>query len=40
LIGRQIAAPGLSWHVVRRAHDAILSELRIQLSNALVSSML
>jgi integrase len=38
LIGQQISAPWLSWHVVRRAHDAILSELRIQLSCDLVSS--
>ena len=38
MIGRQIAAPWLSWHVVRRAHDAILSELRIQLSYDLLSS--
>jgi len=38
LIGRQIAVPWLSWQVVKRAHDAILSELRIQLSNDLVSS--
>ena len=38
VIGKQIGAPWLSWHVIRRAHDAILSELRIQLSADLVSS--
>jgi integrase len=38
VIGRKIAIPWLSWKVVKRAHDAMLSELRIQLSNDLVSS--
>jgi integrase len=38
MIGRKIAVPWLSWKVVKRAHDAMLSELRIQLSNDLVSS--
>lgn len=38
MIGRQISVPRLSWHIVKRAHDAILSELRIQLSTDLVSS--
>jgi integrase len=37
-IGRKISMPWLSWRVVRRAHDAVLSELRIQLSTDLVSS--
>jgi hypothetical protein len=37
-IGRKISMPWLSWQVVRRAHDAVLSELRIQLSTDLVSS--
>jgi integrase len=38
LIGRKIAIPWLSWQVVKRAHDAMLSELRVQLNNDLVSS--
>jgi integrase len=38
VIGRKIAAPWLSWQVVKRAHDAMLSELRIQLNSDLVSS--
>jgi integrase len=37
-IGRKIAIPWLSWQVVKRAHDAMLSELRVQLNNDLVSS--
>jgi integrase len=37
-IGRKISIPWLSWRVVRRAHDAVLSELRIQLTTDLVSS--
>jgi hypothetical protein len=38
VIGRRIAVPWLSWQVVKRAHDAMLSELRTQLNNDLVSS--
>jgi hypothetical protein len=38
VIGRKIAVPWLSWQVVKRAHDAMLSELRIQLNSDLVSS--
>ena len=38
VIGRKIAIPWLSWKVVKRAHDAMLSELRIQLNSDLVSS--
>jgi hypothetical protein len=37
-IGRKISIPWLSWQVVKRAHDAMLSELRVQLSTDLVSS--
>ena len=37
-IGRKISMPWLSWQLVRRAHDALLSELRNQLSTDLVSS--
>jgi hypothetical protein len=37
-IGRKISMPWLSWQLVRRAHDAMLSELRNQLSTDLVSS--
>jgi integrase len=37
-IGRRIAMPTLSWRHIRRAHSAILSELRVQLSTDLVSS--
>ena len=37
-IGRRISIPDLSWQLVRRAHDAMLSELRVQLNNDLVSS--
>jgi integrase len=38
VIGRKIAIPWLSWQVVKRAHEAMLSELRIQLNSDLVSS--
>jgi hypothetical protein len=38
VIGRKIAVPWLSWQVVKRAHGAMLSELRMQLNNDLVSS--
>jgi hypothetical protein len=34
----KIAVPWLSWQVVKRAHGAMLSELRMQLNNDLVSS--
>lgn len=37
-IGREIAMPTLSWRHINRAHSAMLSELRIQLSAELVSS--
>jgi integrase len=37
-IGRTISIPSLSWRVVKRAHDAMLSELRNQLNTDLVSS--
>jgi integrase len=37
-IGRKISLPWLSWQVVKRAHDAMLRELRVQLSTDLVSS--
>lgn len=37
-VGRRISMPWLSWQLVRRAHDALLSELRNQLSTDLVSS--
>jgi integrase len=36
-IGRKIAIPWLSWQVVKNAHDAMVSELRTQLNNDLVS---
>lgn len=38
-IGRRISIPGLSWQVVRRAHDAMLSELRVQLNHDLLSGV-
>jgi hypothetical protein len=37
-IGRDIAMPSLSWRHINRAHGAMLSELRAQLSADLVSS--
>ena len=37
-IGREIAMPSLSWRHINRAHSAMLSELRSQLSADLVSS--
>jgi len=37
-IGRRISMPSLSWRHIKRAHSAILSELRVQLSTDLVSS--
>ena len=37
-IGQKISIPWLSWRVVKRAHGAMLSELRHQLSTDLVSS--
>ena len=37
-IGRRISIPWLSWRIVKRAHDAMLSELRNQLNTELVSS--
>ncbi len=38
VIGRKIAVPWLSWQVVKRAHDAMVTELRDQLNTDLVSS--
>ncbi len=38
-IGRELAMPWLSWQVLKRAHDALLSELRVQLSDVLVLSI-
>jgi integrase len=32
-IGRKMGIPWLSWHVLRRAHTALLSEFRTQLNN-------
>ncbi len=37
-IGRKISIPWLSWRVVRRAHEAMVTELRNQLNTDLVSS--
>ena len=37
-IGRELAMPWLSWQVLKRAHEALLSELRVQLSDVLVLS--
>lgn len=37
-IGRELEMPWLSWQVLKRAHDALLSELRIKLSDELVMS--
>jgi hypothetical protein len=37
-IGRKLDMPWLSWQVLKRAHDALLSELRVQLSEELVQS--
>ncbi len=37
-IGRELEMPWLSWQVLKRAHDALLSELRVQLSDDLVLS--
>jgi site-specific recombinase XerD len=38
VIGRKISIPWLSWRVVRRAHEAMVTELRDQLNTDLVSS--
>jgi integrase len=38
-IGRELEMPWLSWQVLKRAHDALLSELRVQLSDDLVLSI-
>jgi integrase len=38
-IGRELQMPWLSWQVLKRAHDALLLELRIQLSHELVLSI-
>ncbi len=37
-IGIELDMPWLSWQVLRRAHDALLSELRVQLTDELVLS--
>jgi integrase len=37
-IGRELEMPWLSWQVLKRAHEALLSELRVQLSDDLVLS--
>jgi site-specific recombinase XerC len=37
-IGIQLGIPWLSWPVLRRAHQALLSELRIQLCDELISA--
>jgi integrase len=37
-IGWTLNMPWLSWQVVRRAHDALLSELRVQLTDDLIRS--
>ncbi len=37
-IGRELQMPWLSWRVLTRAHDALLLELRVQLSDDLVLS--
>jgi integrase len=37
-IGRELEMPWLSWQVLKRAHDALLSELRVQLTDDLVLS--
>jgi integrase len=37
-IGRQLQMPWLSWRVLKRAHDALLLELRFQLADDLVLS--
>jgi hypothetical protein len=37
-IGRELEMPWLSWQVLKRAHDELLSELRIKLSQDLVLS--
>ena len=37
-IGRKISIPWLSWRVVRRAHEAMVTELRNELNTDLVSS--
>ena len=36
-IGRRLDMPWLSWQVLKRGHDELLSELRINLTNDLVS---
>lgn len=37
-IGRRLGMPWLSWQVLKRAHDALLCELRTQLNDELVIS--
>ena len=36
LIGREVGIPWLSWPVLKRAHQTLLSDLRAQLSNELI----
>jgi integrase len=38
-IGRRLGMPWLSWQVLKRAHDSLLRELRIQLNDELVISL-
>jgi integrase len=38
-IGQDLQMPWLSWQVLRRAHDGLLSELKVQLADALVSHL-
>jgi len=38
-VGRQLGLPWLSWPVLKRAHQTLLSELRIQLSDELMLSV-
>ncbi len=38
-IGRKLDMPWLSWQVLKGAHDTLLSELRLQLNNDLVLSV-
>lgn len=40
LIGREVGLPWLSWPALKRAHQALLSELRAQLSDKLLGVIL
>jgi len=37
-VGRELKMPWLSWQVLKRAHDTLLLELRLQLDDDLVLS--